>query len=637
MTKPSPPKKEEHKAAQNITLEEGIRDKNAHKDTLFGIRSDVMVSLFLVIVTLSVYWQVTNYEFVNYDDLIYMTENHHIQNGFTLKSLSWSFGLTHEVRTYWHPLTWLSHILDFQLYGLKSVMHHLTSLIIHMANSILLFLVFQRMTGELWKSAFVAALFALHPINVDSVAWIAERKNVLSTLFWMLTIFAYVRYSERPGPSRYLLTFFSLALGLLAKPMLVTLPFVLLILDCWPLKRLRLPEFSVISRLVVEKIPFFALSGALIYISVLSQGGAGAVVTTPARPISLRIANALVSYVSYIGKMVWPQDLAVHYPYPHIVPLWKAACAGVFLLSVSSLVFLAIKRKPYLAVGWLWFIGTLIPVIGLVQTGLWPAMSDRWAYVPLIGLFIIITWGTPKLVSQWRHKKTVLTIMATGILSIFTVATWLQARHWANSIALFDHAIQVTTNNSVAHFNLGTALANQGRTAEAIEHFSHALRIKSGNASVHKHLALALSDQGRISEAVEHFSYALRIKPDYAEAFNGLGVALGKKGQMMEAIECFSHALRIKPDYAEAHNNLGVALQNEGRLNEAIGHYYAALKINPANFYAHFNLGGCLTDLGRYKDAIRHFAAALKINPGSSEAHRARETTLSLLDGENAE
>jgi len=595
----------------------------------------LIVCLILSLLILAVYWQVTGFEFVNYDDVMYITENSHVKSGLTLKNLVWSFGFSHEVLTHWHPLTWISHILDFQLYGLKPGMHHLTSLIIHLVNSILVFLVFQRMTVELWKSAFVAALFALHPINVDSVAWVAERKNVLSTFFWMLTLMTYTRYSERPGLSRYLLTCASFTLGLLAKPMLVTLPFVLIIMDYWPLKRFRLPEFSVISRLVIEKIPLFIISGISIYIYFLSQRGS--IASTALRPMSLRIANALVSYVSYIEKMIWPQHLAVHYPFPHMVPLWKATGSGTLLLLVSLWVFIVIKRKPYLAVGWLWFIGTLFPVIGLVQTGLWPAMADRWAYVPLIGLFIIIVWGSPELLSKWRHKKTGLTVMGTTILSILTLTSWLQARHWANSITLFEHAVQATANNCLARFNLGIALANRGRTTEAIEHFSHALMIEPDNAGAHNHLALALLDQGRITESIEHFSRALRINPKYTDALNGLGLALGKKGQMSEAIECFSHALRIKPDYEEAQNNLGVALQKEGRLNEAVEHYYTALNLNPNNFYSHFNLGVCLTDLGRYKDAISHFNVALKINPGSSQARMALETAFSLLDGKNAE
>lgn len=532
----------------------------AQKDGFLGRHADFLVCLFLSIIILAVYWQVINYDFVDYDDDVYITRNYRIQNGFTLKSLAWSFGLRHEEGTYWQPLTWLSHILDFQLYGLKSGMHHLTSLIIHIANSILLFLVFQKMTGEPWKSAFVAALFALHPINVDSVAWIAERKNVLSTLFWILTIFAYISYSDRPGTYRYLLTFLFFALGLLAKPILVTLPFVLLILDYWPLKRLRLPELLVISRLILEKIPFFALSGALIFVSVLSHGGDEAVMATAARPMSLRIANALVSYVNYIGKMLWPHNLAVHYPYPHIVPFWEAAFAGVFLLSVSSLVFLVIKVKPYLAVGWLWFIGTLIPVIGLVQTRIWPAMADRWAYVSFIGLFIIITWGIPELVSQWRRRKTLFAVMATGILSIFTVTTWLQARHWANSITLFDHAIQVTTNNSLAHYNLGTALGKLGRIEEAISHLIEALRLEPNASDIHNNLGVALTIQGRTEEGISHYTKALKINPyDYFAHFN-MGVALRNQGKIEEAVRHFEVALQINPDYAEARAELNKLL-----------------------------------------------------------------------------
>jgi len=382
----------------------GTINNSTHKNTLFGMRADHLICLFLGLVTLSVYWQVVDHEFIIYDDPSYVTENHHVQAGLTLKSLAWSFSFTEKEDTYWHPLTWISHMLDCQFYGLNPGMHHLNNLILHIASSLLLFLAFKRMTGEVWKSAFIAALFALHPLNVDSVAWIAERKNVLSTFFWMLTMLSYAYYSERPGPWIYLLTLLFFALGLLAKPMLVTLPFVLLLLDYWPLGRLRLPTIPSGFRLFMEKAPFIVLAVFIAYLSFSSSEDLGIMISLETKPMDLRIANALVSYVSYMEKMVWPQSMAVHYPYPRMIPIWKSICAGLFLGLVSLSVILAIKRKPYLSVGWLWFLGTLVPVIGLVQNGLWPAMADRWAYVPLIGLFIMIAWGAPELAVRWLGR-----------------------------------------------------------------------------------------------------------------------------------------------------------------------------------------------------------------------------------------
>ncbi|MBC2695325.1 MAG: hypothetical protein HF982_08645, partial [Desulfobacteraceae bacterium] len=357
-----------------------MNNQNDHSDSIFNIGYDVLICLFLVIATLAVYWQINYHEFINFDDSLYILQNKQVQKGLTSESISWAFSFTDIA--YWHPLTWLSHMLDCQIYGLIPGMHHRTNLILHIVNSILLFFVFQKMTGALWRSAFVATLFALHPLNVESVAWVAERKNVLSTFFWMLTMLAYVHYTTRPGLYRYLLTLLFLMLGLMAKPMLVTLPFVLLLLDYWPLERLR--NQSPFN-LILEKIPFFAFSAVSVYISSLSVKYYGIVVSTELVPMQIRIANALVSYVKYIEKMIWPKNLAIFYPFPDTLPIWQILGAGLFLASISFLVFLNLRKKPYLCMGWLWFLGTLIPVIGLKQAGLWPAMADRWAYVPFVG------------------------------------------------------------------------------------------------------------------------------------------------------------------------------------------------------------------------------------------------------------
>ena len=600
--------------------------KNTHKETFFNRRRDILVCLFLVIMTLAVYWQVGNHEFVNFDDSAYVTENYHVQRGLTLENINWAFSFADKEKTYWHPLTWLSHMLDCQLYGLSPGMHHLTNLVLHIVSTLLLFLVFYRMTGALWRSAFIAALFALHPLNVDSVAWVAERKNLLSTFFWMLTMLAYVRYTERPGLYRYLLVFLVFALGLLAKPMLVTLPFVLLLLDYWPLGRLRFGqsggEGTPAFRLILEKVPLLALSVVSISLSFLSVHGIGVAVSMESVPMKLRIANALVSYVKYIGHMIWPQNLAVLYPYPGMVPMWQTIGALLLLICISVLVIRMMRRIPCLVTGWFWYLGTLVPVIGLVQVGLWPAMADRFTYVPLIGLFVMIAWGVPELVGRWRYRDAGLAAIAAVLLSILMVTTWQQVRYWRNDIALFEHALNVTVNNYVAHYNLGTYLAQQGEIAKASEHFFEALRINPLYEEAHNNLGLALTRQGRVEEGILHFREALRIKPVYAKAHYNMGVVLLSRGKIEEAAAHFEEVLRIKPDYVEAHNNLGVVLVRQGRVEEGISHFLEALKIKPDYAEAHNNLGVVLGRQGRVEEAAAHFREALRIKPDYAEAYR---------------
>lgn len=573
------------------------------------IRLEFIVSLFLVLITLVAYWQLPGHDFLRFDDNGFITKNIHVHEGITRESIAWAFSITDYA--YWHPLTWLSHILAFQLFGLKAPMHLLINLFLHIANTLLLFFVLRRMTGSLWNSAFVAALFALHPLNVESVAWASECKNVLSTFFWMLTMLTYARYAERPGLYRYLVTFFVFALGLMAKPMLVTLPFALLLLDYWPLCRFKLSQsdgmehgfsksipsvsrWSPVSRLVLEKVPFLSLSAVCIYLSSLSGQHLGIVISTASVPMKLRIYNALVSYVSYIKKMVWPHNLAVYYPYPESIPFWKVAGAALFLICVSILVFRALRSKPYLAVGWFWYIGTFVPAIGLIQAGLWPSMADRFAYVPLIGLFIVIAWGVPDLVARWRYKKIVLAATAMALLLTFTAATWFQNRYWQNSVTLFSHNVNVTQNNSVAHNILGSALQQQGKLIEAISHYAKALKIDSNYAEAHTNLGYTLTRQNHYKEAIYHYNEALRIKPTFTEAHNNLGTALIHQGNEKEAIYHYYEALKSNPKYAGAYYNLGKILLNRGKTEEAINFYRKALKYEPEMIQALYNLSWIL-------------------------------------------
>jgi len=514
--------------------------------------------------------------------------------GLTQESVVWAFTAFHSGN--WHPFTWLSHMLDCQLFGLKPGMHHLTNLLLHITNTLLLFLLLQRMTGKLWQSAFLAALFGLHPLHSESVAWVSERKDVLSTFFWMLTVGFYLRYVERPGLSRYLLVLLFFALGLMAKPMLVTLPFVLLLIDYWPLGRLRFSKSckesnlhiqkSQAFRLVWEKAPFFALSAASSFVTVLAQQEGKLVESLHAVPLKMRIANALVSYESYIAKMIWPQDLAVFYPLPETIPMWKTAAAGLLLICLSIVLIRAWRRFPYLGVGWLWYLGTLVPVIGLVHVG-GQAMANRYTYIPFVGLFMLIAWGLPDLLGRWHYRTIALGILGVVVLAVLMECTRLQLRHWENSVALWKHTANVTDNNY----------------------------------SAHSMLAAALVERGRFEEAIASASTSLKIKHDFAEACNNLGLALCKQGKLDEGIVSFAKAIQIKPGYAKAHNNLGSALARQGNLNKAVVHFSEALRIDPNLANAQIGIASALARQGRLKEAINHLSKALEIKPNNAEVH----------------
>jgi tetratricopeptide (TPR) repeat protein len=599
-----------------------------HPSKEFSTRHrNILVCLFIVIATISVYWPVQSYDFVNFDDGTYVYENGHVQKGLTLEGISWAFTTLHAGN--WHPLTWLSHMLDCQLYGMNPGRHHLTNLLLHLANTVLLFFVFRKMTGSLWQSGLVAALFAIHPLHVESVAWISERKDVLSAFFWMLTLWSYIWYVEHPKVNRYLLVILFFALGLMSKPMLVTLPFVLLLLDFYLLRRFKFqpPDVSAKAnqksnnfRLILEKIPLFVLVAVSSAVTFFAQKKGGAVMSLEILPFNVRIANALVSYVKYLGKMVYPSKLAVLYPHPGMLPWWKIAGACLILASISFLAVRVVKQSPYFAVGWLWYVGTLVPVIGLVQVG-GQAMADRYTYIPLIGIFIIIAFGVPELVAQWRFRKIWLTASAAAFLTILVAITWKQIGYWKNGITLFTHALKVTSNNYVSHNNLGNALAKQGRPEEAIEQYLLALQIKPYYAEAYNNLGNALEKQGLLAKAGEKYLHALRVKPDYAEAHNNLGNVLDKQGRTAEAIEHYLQALKIKPDFVKAHNNLGNALHKQGRIEEAMEHYLQALQIKPDFAGVHYNMGNALAENNRPEEAIAHYTKALEISPEFTDAH----------------
>ena len=631
-------KMSKRKAKKKIIAEKPIQGKplltkgwSSHQHGLV-----LLLGLSLVILTFATFEQVRTCAFINLDDGVYITENRHIQDGLTFEGVTWAFKTVHA--GHWHPLTWLSHMLDSQIYGLKPSGHHLTNLIFHIANTLLLFLVLRRMTGALWRSCFVAALFALHPLRVESVAWVAERKDVLSTFFWMLTMWTYVRYIERPKLHRYLLALLFFALGLMSKPMLVTLPFVLLLIDYWPLGRFQLPpsstslkssnskpintsnQVSLALRLIREKAPFFLLSVASSILTVFAAQKVGALIQLEYRPFETRIANVLVSYVSYIAKMIWPQHLAVFYPYQQTLPMWKVVGSGLFLVSVSILVIRIARKLPYLVVGWFWYIGTLVPVIGLFQAGI-QAMADRFTYVPLIGLFIMITWSLKDILVGWRHRSIALSISAGLLLSLSMIVTRLQVKYWQNDIMLFEHSLAVTSDNFIIHDTLGVSLMRQGKIQEAIAHYTEALRIAPGFAQAHYNLGVALERQGRTQEATVRYVEALRLAPDLVQAHINLGALLAGQGKTQEAMTHYTEALRIKEDDADTHYNLGIALAEQGKIQEAIAHYTEALRIAPGFAQAHYNLGVIFLSQGKIQEAILHFAKAVQIKPNYAKAH----------------
>jgi tetratricopeptide (TPR) repeat protein len=591
-----------------------------------------IICILLVIATLAVYWQVLDSDFVNYDDDKYVTENIRVHKGVTFDSLTWAFTSSHASN--WHPLTWVSHMIDCQLYGLNPRGHHLTGLLFHVANTLLLLLVLVRMTGALWQSSFVAALFALHPLHVESVAWVAERKDVLSTFFMMLAVWAYILYVKKGEVKRYLLAVLFFVLGLMSKPMLVTLPFILLLLDFWPLGRLCLirdtrnvvtgqhtNERLDIFRLLWEKVPFFALAVGSSVVTFIVQERGGAVKLLETYSLQTRIINAFVSYTEYIVNMVWPVKLAVLYPHPgNSLPLWKGVVAGLALVLITILVIRKARKIPYITVGWLWYVVTLIPVIGIVQIGL-QAMADRYTYITLIGLFVIIAWGANDLFSKWAHRKIWLGTLAGILLPGLMVLTWKQVQHWENNITLYEHTLKHTSNNVIIHNNLGVALYKQDRTEEAVEHYLQALRVMPNYADAHNNLGLAYGDSGMHEEAIKAYKRTIRVDPDYADVHNNLGIAFVKSGKYKEAIESYKQAIRIDPDYAKAHNNLGVAFVKSGKLKEAIESYKQALRINSDFADAHYNLGVAFVKSGMHKEAIDAFKQVIRINPDDAPAH----------------
>ena len=596
-------------------------------------KSFVIFTYFvLTLGTLPVFWQVHNFGFVNYDDSDYVYENPHVLNDLTWDGIVWAFTTNHT--GYWHPLTWLSLMLDCQLFGANPGWMHLVNLLLHLANTLLLFAVLRKMTGALWSSAFVAAAFAIHPMHVESVAWIAERKDVLSTLFLLLTLAAYVSYVRRRGIVRYMLTLLLFALGLLAKPMLVTLPALLLLLDYWPLGRFTAEHAesaekknkinSAVSavrpaaRLIVEKIPFIALSIVSSVITFLAQLGGSSLAPINALALKARIANAFLSYARYTGKLFWPRNLAVFYPFDtKSFAFWQVGMCVLLLLVISIFVIRFGRNHKYLPVGWFWFVVTLVPVIGFVQVG-WQAMADRYTYISYIGLFIMIAWGLPELLSKWPQRKNALGLSMVIVLTTLGICTHQQVSFWNNSFTLFSHAIGVTQNNFIAHNNLGVACDSLGRYQDAVESYKQAIRINPDYAEAHYNLGVACGKLGRRQDEIESYKQAIKIRPDYAKVYINLGVSYEDLGRYEDAVETYKQVIRIKPYYADAYVNLGVTYYKLGRYQDAVEPYKQAIRIKPDFALAHYNLGVDYLVIGDKGAAVEEYKILKTLDAGKA-------------------
>lgn len=573
------------------------------------------VCLFLAAVTILVYLPVKDYGFVSYDDPLFVSDNLQVQKGLTLETVKWAFSDAVFKSNYFIPVTWLSFLLDYEIYGNFAGGYHLTNLLLHVLNVLLFFTLWRRLTGEVWPSAFAAVFFALHPLHVESVAWVTERKDVLSTLFFLLTIRSYAEYVHKGGVGRYVLTLFLFILGLMAKPMLVTLPFVLLLLDFWPLRRnATLVWTKRIFKLFWEKWPFFVIVAITAAAAFMTQGQAGAVKSLEAIPLGVRLANVLVACVAYIGKMFWPSDLAFLYPHPEALPFWQWAGAFVILAVVTVVVWRYAGARPYLAVGWLWYLGTLFPVSGIVVIG--PhAVADRYAYVPLMGLYLMVSWELGRVFSKGGRWTMGIWIAGGAVLLIFAMITRTQIGYWQNSISLYERAIAVTRNNYIAYYNCGNAYLAEKKPDQAIRCFEEALRIEPCSAEAFNNLGLAFGQQQKLDSAIDCYQAALRCDPRHAPAYNNFGNVLASRGKPKEAAPFYQRALSLEPENVEAHNNLGLIRVREGNFTSAVFHFTEANRINRNFENASKNLNRTLALKQTIDSALLNLKEVLQTSP----------------------
>ena len=590
----------------------------------------LMVAL-LALVTIAIYWPTMGHGFV-YDDEQYVIKNPHVTSGLTLGNIRWALGSNYAAN--WHPVTWISHMVDCQLFGLKPLGHHLTNVLLHTLNTILVFLWLRSLTGSLWRSFTVAALFGWHPMHVESVAWVAERKDVLSTGFGLLALVFYARYARSSEANNqnsktsilwgdfrltkdYWFSLLFFVLGLMSKPMLVTWPFVLLLLDFWPLARFNSGDFWP---LVKEKIPFFVFATAGCFATFVAQKHGGAVVSVESLPLGVRSGNGLISYASYLEKLAWPNDMAALYPMPQYLLIWKVIFVGVFLLGISALLFVQRQKYPFLLMGWLWYCGTLVPVIGLVQVGS-QAMADRYTYIPSLGVFILAVWGVCELICRWRYQVAVLSVMGVIVIILCVMLTRRQIGYWQDGETLFQHTLAVTKDNSIAHFNLGYALDEKGQINDAISQYQEAIRLNPKDAEAHNNLGAELDKKGQTDGAINEYLESIRLELDYAEPHNNLGLILYKKGKIEAAARHFQVAIQLEPDFADPHYNLGNVFFKLDQIDKAVSQYQAAIRLKPDYAEGHYNLGVALGRVGQTAAAIRQYQEATRLKPDYAEAY----------------
>ncbi|MCX8053145.1 MAG: tetratricopeptide repeat protein [Armatimonadetes bacterium] len=601
-------------------------------------RGRLVICALLAVVIIAIYWPVANYGLVNMDDHCYVTNNRYVRSGLSVRNVAWAFSTFTEAN--WHPLTWVSLQLDCTIDPSHSRALHLTNLLLHLANTLFLFIVLELMTGSRWRSAFVAALFAVHPLHVESVAWVSERKDVLSTLFWMLTMLAYVCWVRAPSAKRYVLVVATFALGLLAKPMLVSLPILLLLIDIWPLGRLQFTSYRLqgakvkraatnaqnpkpnTRHLLIEKTPLFALAAASCVVTYVAQFRGGAMTELACYPLGMRLANAFVSYIAYLIKTIWPVRLAAFYPHPeNTLPQWQVfVCAMLFMLA-SVLAVRAARRRSYITVGWFWYVISLVPVIGIVHVGL-QGMADRYTYVPLIGIFLVIAWGVPEIVRRFFGATSGRFTIGLAITSILTLAVVAhkQVGVWRDDITLFGHAARVTKRNALAYASLGIAYQDRGQPKRALKEFYRGLAANPNYGPIHNCIGNALIAQGKLDEGLVHLCEAVRLRPKQPEAHYNLAIALSKKGLLDEAVAEYTEALVLKPNYADAHNNLAIVLMRQGRLHDALEHSRKATRLVPENVRFRRTLALALTQKGDVRAAMREYRAVLRLQPSDTIA-----------------
>jgi predicted Zn-dependent protease len=566
----------------------------------WNTRRELGLGLLLIALTAATYWGVSQNDFVSYDDGDYVTENPHVQAGLTREGIAWAFGRLHTERTYWHPLTWLSHMLDCQIFGLRPAAHHLMNLLFHVINVVLLFLVLRRMTGALWKSALVAALWSIHPLQVDSVAWVTERKNLLSTLFWLLTMLAYTRYAEQPGLQRYLLVVLSLALGLMCKPVLVTLPFVLLLLDFWPLRRVGIrpqatemtaPQAAVpfvtsscppvrLGRAVLEKVPLLALATVSGVLTIFAHQKVDCLRPWQDFPLVSRLANAFVSYARYLKKFFVPDNLAAFYPHPGRWPDWVVWGSVLLVATLTALVVWRARRAPHGFIGWLWFLGVLVPAIGIVQVGS-QSMADRFAYQPLMGLLIGIVWAAAEWGAVSKGRQVAVHCLTVAALVAGVLVTVRQVGVWRNSATLYEHAVAVTGQNHVMEHNLAVTLYQRGQRAKAKAHALASLDIQPASSATHLLLGKILEDEQQADDALAHYEQALHLKPGAPPALKGRSRLLFQRGRFDEAYAQLAPLARETPGDPEVHLQLAQILARQQRVAEASAHAHLATQLKP--------------------------------------------------------